>query len=251
MMTTLQTRIVKSHAQPSQPDFRLDVSAEFSAGVTAVFGPSGSGKSTWLECIAGLQPADSGIVVLGNVKFFDSNQGIYLSPSRRKIGYMFQNAALFPHLSVRKNVEYGLAHLSATKRREEAQGMLEAFHLGHLAEKISAAISGGERQRVALARALVREPQCLLLDEPFSALDYDTKLKIMDDVLEWNRVHRIPIVLVTHALEEVLSLAKRVIALDKGCIIAEGDPHIVLSPQRERLLATLTAAPSRSSDLLS
>ena len=251
MSGLLHTRIVKTHSQRGAADFRLDTDARFAAGVTTIFGPSGSGKSTWLECIAGLQRPDSGKILFGGETLFDSERNIHLAPARRGIGYIFQNAALFPHLSVRANVEYGLHALPASERRDEAQCSMDAFHIGHLAEKNAQAISGGERQRVALARALVRGPNCLLLDEPFSALDHDTKLKIMEDVLAWNRDWRIPILLVTHALEEVLAMARNVVVLEQGRVVAEGEPETVLAPQRERLLASLAASPGHADDLLS
>ncbi len=251
MSVSLHARVTQTHRQRSAPPFQLDVDTDFGPGVTAIFGVSGSGKSTWLECIAGLQRPDSGVITLGDVVFFDSAKSLDVAPARRGIGYIFQGAALFPHMTVRANVEYGLHALAAAERRATAQRSLDAFHIADLAEKNAGAISGGERQRVALARALVRDPRCLLLDEPFSALDYLTKLKIMDDALAWNRERQIPILLVTHALEEVLAMAERVLVLEQGRVTAAGDPQTVLAPQRERLLARLTSTSSPSRDLLS
>lgn len=247
----LHTKVTKTHRQRGAAAFHLEVDAGFGAGVTAIFGVSGSGKSTWLECIAGLQQPESGRITFDQETLFDAAKSIRASPARRGIGYIFQNAALFPHMTVRANVEYGLHALPATARRDTAQHSLDAFHIGDLAGKRADAISGGERQRVALARALVRNPRCLLLDEPFSALDYLTKLKIMDDVLEWNRERHIPILLVTHALEEVFAMAEQVMVLDQGRLTASGDPHTVLAPQRERLLARLRETSSRPGNLLS
>lgn len=251
MTTRLQSRVAKAHRQKGSAEFRLEVDAEFGPGVTAIFGPSGSGKSTWLECIAGVQHPEDGAVVMGDRVLFDSQHSVNVAPSQRGIGYIFQDAALFPHMSVRANVEYGLHERPARERRAEAQHSMEAFHIEDLAEKNASSISGGERQRVALARALVRNPQCVLLDEPFSALDYDTKLKIMDDVLGWDRTRQVPVLLVTHALEEVLAMAARVIVLERGRVIDEGRPDNVLAPQRERLLARLVPEPLGRHDLLS
>ncbi|HUS18688.1 MAG TPA: ATP-binding cassette domain-containing protein [Terriglobales bacterium] len=252
-MTRLHSRIVKAHTFRGVSSFKLDVEANFPAGVTGVFGPSGSGKSTWLECIAGVQRPLQGKIALGERVLFDDAAGVSLSPAQRGIGYIFQDAALFPHMNVRANVEYGLTHFAATEVRLRAQGAMETFGVAALADQKIRRISGGERQRVALARALVRDPQCLLLDEPFSALDHDTTMKIMDDILDWNRRREqpIPIVLVTHALEEVLAMAERVITLSQGRILAKGHPHQVLAAQRERLLAHLSAPPKPATDLLS
>ncbi|MEO6119498.1 MAG: ATP-binding cassette domain-containing protein [Terriglobales bacterium] len=250
-MNALHTRLSKTHIQPAASPFHLEVEADFPPGVTAIFGVSGSGKSTWLECIAGLQSPESGTVTLGSDNLFDSAKGIDVPPARRGIGYIFQNAALFPHLTVRANVEYGLHALSAAERRTAAQNSMETFHVANLAGKNAEAISGGERQRVALARALVRDPRCLLLDEPFSALDYSTKTRIMEDVLEWNRGRQIPILLVTHALEEVLAMAGRVVVLEHGRVAAGGAPHSVLAAQRQWLLAGLASPPTPTRDLLS
>jgi molybdate transport system ATP-binding protein len=239
------------HREGAAPHFHLDVSADFAPGVTAIFGASGSGKSTWLECVAGLQRPDRGEVRLGEKTIFDSGRKVDIAPNRREIGYIFQEPAVFPHMSVLANVEYGLGDRSPERRRVETEQMMKTFRISDLAGKRGSSISGGERQRVALARALVRKPKCLLLDEPFSALDDTTRLQIMDDVLAWNREERIPILLVTHSLEEVLTMADRVIILNAGRITADGVPTIILAAQREQLLARLAAAPRATGDLLS
>lgn len=244
-------RLRKTFRQRGAPDFILDVDCEVGPGVTAIFGPSGSGKSTWLECIAGLQQPDAGRVALNGRTLSDVTSGIHLPPAGRNLGYVFQNAALFPHMTVQQNVEYGLVDLPPRERAETSRQILETFHIAHLAGKHPAVISGGERQRVALARALVRNPQLILLDEPFSALDYVTKLKIMDDVLYWNHARNLPILMVTHALEEVFAMADRVIVLEEGRVIASGKPPAVLAGHRDRLLASLTSPPYAARDLLS
>lgn len=238
-MSVLRTRIRKTHRPGG---FILDVAADFEPGVTAIFGPSGSGKTTWLECIAGMQRPEEGQVSLGETRWFDAEQGLDLRPGRRGLGYIFQNAALFPHLPVRANVEYGIHTLASPERQARAQQMMATFHVAHLAEAQAISISGGERQRVALARALVRDPRCLLLDEPFSALDLATKRKIMDDVVAWNAERRVPILLVTHALEEVLTMAERVLVLENGRVVAEGAPAQVLAVQRNQFIASLRLA---------
>jgi molybdate transport system ATP-binding protein len=236
-MTTLHTQVRKAYAA-----FQLDVDATFSPGVTAIFGSSGSGKTTWLECIAGLQRLDDGNIVFGDTTWFDFAKNINLSPGRRGLGYIFQSAALFPHLTVRANVEYGLHTLGSRERHQRGREAMAAFHIEHIADQHAARISGGERQRVALARALVRDPKCLLLDEPFSALDFNAKRRLMDDLLSWNEARHIPILLVTHALEEVLAMAHEVLVLQAGRVIAQGRPIEVLNAQREQLLASLAKA---------
>ena len=158
---------------------------------------------------------------------------------RRGIGYVFQDLALFPHLTVGKNVEYGLADIPRSGRRQNADAILESFHIAHLRDRKPGEISGGERQRVALARALVTDPCVLLLDEPLAALDAATKSKIIDDLRAWNEAHAIPILYVTHNREEVFALGDRVLVLENGRIIADGTPHGVMAAPRRESLAQL------------
>jgi molybdate transport system ATP-binding protein len=155
------------------------------------------------------------------------------------VGYVLQDLALFPHLTVEQNAEYGLAHLPRSTRRQRAAAMLQEFGIDHLRRQRPGKISGGERQRVALARALVTDPCVLLLDEPLAALDAPTKSKILDDLRRWNRAHRIPILYVTHSREEVLALGERVLVMENGRIIAQGTPHEVLSAPLQEIVAQL------------
>ena len=217
-------------------DFLLDVAFEASAGFTILFGASGAGKTTLLDCIAGLTAPDSGRIAIGDRALFDSSPGINIPLSRRRIGYVLQSLALFPHMTVTQNVAYGLAHFSDTERKQRTTSILEAFHIAHLARRSAREISGGEAQRVALARTLVTEPEVLLLDEPLAAIDFPTKSQIIDDLREWNRTHRVPILYVTHSREEVFALGERVLVLDSGRILDQGIPHEVLSaPQMETI----------------
>jgi len=217
-------------------DFLLDVAFEASAGFTILFGASGAGKTTLLDCIAGLTAPDSGRIAIGDRALFDSSPGINIPLSRRRIGYVLQSLALFPHMTVTQNVAYGLAHFSDTERKQRTTSILEAFHIAHLARRSAREISGGEAQRVALARTLVTEPEVLLLDEPLAAIDFPTKSQIIDDLREWNRTHRVPILYVTHSREEVFALGERVLVLDSGRILDQGIPHDVLSaPQMETI----------------
>ncbi|HZU44309.1 MAG TPA: molybdenum ABC transporter ATP-binding protein [Terriglobales bacterium] len=219
--------------------FTLDAEIVANAGITILFGPSGAGKTTILDCIAGLTAADEGHIALGERLLFDSAQGVNVPASKRGIGYVLQDLALFPHLSVEKNVRYGLAHMDRRTRKEKALEILHSFHVDHVSARRPGEISGGERQRVALARTLVVNPEALLLDEPLAALDRPTRSKIIDDLRVWNEAHRIPILYVTHSREEVFALGEAVIALHEGRIIARGTPHEVLEAPRHETLAQL------------
>jgi molybdate transport system ATP-binding protein len=201
----------------------LDLAFEIGPGFTILFGASGAGKTTLLDCLAGLKTPDDGTIAINGRLL--SNVPV----SKRRVGYLFQDLALFPHLSVRDNVEYGLADLAPAKRRRRCDEILESFRISELASRKPCEISGGEGQRVALARALVTDPCLLLLDEPLAALDAATKSKILADLRAWNQEHQIPILYVTHSREEVLALGERVLVLDAGKLIAQGTPHDVMS----------------------
>ncbi len=220
-------------------DFTLDVLFTIAPGITIVFGPSGAGKTTLLDCIAGLTMPDAGTIAVGDRVFFDHAQRTSLPVQSRKVGYVFQDLALFPHLTVEKNVDYGLAGAPKAERQKNRDAILESFRIAHLRDRKPREISGGERQRVALARALVTDPCLLLLDEPLAALDASTKSKIIDDLRAWNAAHRIPILYVTHNREEVFALGDRVLVLENGRIIADGTPHGVMSAPRRESLAQL------------
>src|SRR5271170_1218596 len=232
----LTIQIHKSFANAGR-DFTLDVGFTLSRGITIIFGPSGAGKTTLLDSIAGLTTPDSGKIVVGERVFFDRETN--LAVQSRRIGYVFQDLALFPHLTVQKNVEYGLAGVRKSERRKKSDAILESFRIADLRERKPGEISGGERQRVALARALVTDPCVLLLDEPMAALDAATKSKIIDDLRAWNKTHGIPILYVTHNREEVFALGDRVLVLENGRIIADGTPHGVMAAPRRESLAQL------------
>lgn len=233
----LAARFRKQFAQDHE--FVLDVDFQASPGFTILFGASGAGKTTLLDCLAGLTQPDQGRIAIGDRVLFDADQQINVPVAKRHVGYVFQNLALFPHLSVEQNVQYGLAHLPKDKRSARSSAMLEAFHIAHMARRSAREISGGESQRVALARTLVTDPSLLLLDEPLAALDAPTKSKIIDDLRDWNRVHRIPILYITHSREEVFALGERVLVLDAGRILAQGTPHDVLSAPHIETVAQL------------
>jgi molybdate transport system ATP-binding protein len=220
-------------------DFTLDVSFRAAPGFTILFGSSGAGKTTLLDCLAGLVKPDEGRLQVGQRVLVDSPSHLHVRAAKRRVGYVFQTLALFPHLTVEENVGYGLTHLPRAERARRVGSMLRAFHIEHLAARSAREISGGESQRVALARTLVLDPAVLLLDEPLSALDAPTKSKIIDDLREWNRTHRIPIFYVTHSREEVFALGERVIVLDRGRIVAQGTPHEVMTAPLQETVAQL------------
>jgi molybdate transport system ATP-binding protein len=216
------------------PGFLLDVEFAVSAGVTVLFGASGAGKTTVLNCIAGLIAPERGRIALGGRVLFESASRLNVPPQLRRVGYVLQHLALFPHLTVGGNVEYGLAALARAERRLRSDRVLQSFRIAHLRERKPRDISGGERQRVALARALVMDPEALLLDEPLAALDVPTRALILDDLRRWSMARPLPILYVTHSRDEVFALAQRVIVLEHGRVIADGTPQQVLdAPARE------------------
>jgi molybdate transport system ATP-binding protein len=223
----------------TQDGFNLDVEFQAASGVTILFGASGAGKTTLLDCIAGLVTPDGGRVAIGDRVWFDEEKKVGLAVARRRLGYVFQNLALFPHLTAEENIQYGLAHMSREERRKRAAAIMRAFRIDALGQRKPVAISGGERQRVALARALVTDPLVLLLDEPLAALDAPTKARILDDLRHWNQQHGIPILYVTHSREEVFALGEHVLVLDRGRIVSRGTPHQVLDAPRRETVAQL------------
>lgn len=221
------------------PAFALDVAFSAPPGITIIFGESGSGKSTLLRSVAGLLQPDAGRITVGQRVLFDSTGPADVPARQRKIGYVFQHLALFPHMSIAGNIEYGLPHLAADARRERTRAMAELFRIAHVLSRRPSAISGGERQRAALARSLVTDPSVLLLDEPLTALDHATASRIIEDLRAWNAAHHIPILYVTHAHREVFALGERVVVLEQGRIAATGTPHDVLDAPAHEGLAQL------------
>jgi molybdate transport system ATP-binding protein len=219
-------------------EFALDVAFTVHPGINVLFGPSGSGKTTILQLLAGIDSPDAGRIALAQRVLFDSPERINLPPQQRRVGYVFQHLALFPHLTAAQNVMYGLAHLPGAARQHHARMLLEeTFGISQLADRRADKLSGGEKQRVALARALAPEPDFLLLDEPLSALDLATKSRILDELLTWVKDRPIPILYVTHDREEIFSAAQHILILENGKIIAEGAPDTTLLNPRTLQIA--------------
>ena len=195
----------------------VDVAFEAPPGVTVLFGPSGAGKSRTLACIAGILKPERGRVALGDDVWFDSERGTNRAIHERRVGYLFQSLALFPHLTGAENVAYGIARdLPSAERRSRAEAMLAKMRVPQLADRKPQTFSGGEAQRVALARAFAMGPRVMLLDEPFSALDSAVKKELLREVGDELARAKVPAILVTHQPEDAELLGDRVVFLEKG-----------------------------------
>lgn len=206
------------------PGFTLEVAWAIGPELAVLFGPSGAGKSLTLRMIAGLVRPDAGRIVAGGSVLLDTAGGTELPPERRSIGFVFQDLALFPHMTVLENVHYGGHGLAAGERRERGDSMIRRFGLAGLERRRPGEISGGQKQRVAFARALLRRPAVLLLDEPFSALDAPLRRDLGALLREVQREERIPVALVTHDAAEARALADVVIAYEGGRIASPREP---------------------------
>ena len=221
---TDQAKGLKASIRQTSP-ISLDTEIECAPGeVLALIGPSGSGKSTVLRCIAGLHAPRDGRIECGGEVWFDSTQGIRLSTAQRRIGMVFQNYALFPHLSALENVLEGMDDPASALSRERAVNLMRKVNLEGLEARKPHQLSGGQQQRVAVARALAREPHVLLLDEPFSAVDRATRERLYVELADLRTSLNMPIILVTHELEEAVMLADRMTILSHGKSLQSGLP---------------------------
>ena len=225
---SLVARLIKHlPATRNSPSFTLDLQLEAHRGITALFGPSGAGKSLSLNCIGGFVRPDEGRILLDDEIYFDGPTGVHLAPRVRRCGYIFQDHALFPHMTVRENLQFasGLARTTAQKplnRRRRITELLESFELTELASRRAAQLSGGQKQRAALARILISEPRLLLLDEPSRGLDNrlrESFYRVLDQIRQ--RLN-IPVLLVTHELDECFRLADSIYLLEEGKLIEAG-----------------------------
>lgn len=204
-------------------DFQLDVDLKLPGhGVTALFGHSGSGKTTLLRAIAGLESAPGGYFTLGNAVWQDDAKGIFVPTHERSLGYVFQEASLFEHLTVEGNLEFGRNRIPESERRFNQSDVAELLGIGGLLNRRPASLSGGERQRVAIARALLTAPQLLLMDEPLAALDLKRKQEILPYLERLHDELSIPIIYVSHSPDEVARLADHLVLLDTGKVLASG-----------------------------
>ena len=218
----------------------LEATLSCAAGeVLALVGPSGGGKSTILRAIAGLVRVREGRVAVGGEAWFDSSRGIALAPRRRSVGFVFQSYGLFPHMSARGNVEAALGHVAPALRRGRALELLERVNLKGLEDRRPSELSGGQQQRVAVARALARDPKVLLLDEPFSAVDHSTRQILYRELAQLRRDLAVPMVLVTHDLEEAALLADRMSILHRGRTLQDAPPFELMARPANALVARL------------
>ncbi len=210
-------------------EFTLTADLGIRQGETvSFFGPSGSGKTTMLRLIAGLTGAEEGYVKVGDEVGFDSKTGVNLAPQKRQVGFVFQDYALFPNMTVRENLRFA----QSLPDRRHVDELLEVFGLAALQGRKPAMLSGGQNQRVALARALARRPRILLLDEPLSALDQEMRSSLQDEIMKVHRLWNITTILVSHDLPEVFKLCDRVFSFKNGGVTDDGNPHDIFSKSR-------------------
>lgn len=210
-------------------DFALDAKFSADGGLTALFGRSGAGKTSIIECLAGLVSPARGHIRVGGITLFDAAIGTNVVPEKRRVGYVFQNARLFPHMRVRGNLEYGMKLLASGERRHTLADVAGMLGIDHLIDRYPAGLSGGETQRVAIGRALLASPRLLLMDEPLASLDSDRKAEIMPFIEQLRDHAGVPIVYVSHAVEEVVRLADTMVVLADGKTIAYGDVEGIMS----------------------
>lgn len=221
---------VRKKLSGASGEFTLHAQLRIETGeLSALFGESGAGKTTLLRILAGLTAPDEGVVRIGGETWFDSRRRINLPPQKRRIGFVFQDQALFPHLSVRDNLAYALPKNADRRFIDE---LLELAGLVPLQARRPDTLSGGQRQRVALARALARRPAVLILDEPLSALDTNTRLQLQDEMLRIHKTLGLSTLMVTHDIPEVFKLADRVFMLEDGAVTRHGPPAAVFADQR-------------------
>ncbi len=209
--------------------FRLDIHLHTDEKRLCLFGPSGAGKTTTLNCIAGLETPDEGYIRVNDILYFHSEEKRNIPAAKRKVGYMFQDYALFPHLTVYQNVVFGLRRLPHKEQRERGMHFLEVTRLTSLANQYPSKLSGGQKQRVALARSLILQPDVLLMDEPFSALDYHLKQELKNELLSILANYKGQTVFVTHDLEEAYELCNSIAVYSNG--------HIAALDKRENLFS--------------
>jgi len=221
---------IRARFRIDRHDFRLDVDLSLPGrGVSALFGHSGSGKTTCLRAMAGLERAEGGYFAIGDTVWQDESRGLFVPTHRRELGVVFQEASLFPHLSVRGNMAFGQKRVANPSRADALPQIAELLGIAHLLDRKPGQLSGGERQRVAIARALLAAPKILLMDEPLAALDLKRKLEILPYLERLHGELAIPIIYVSHAPDEVARLADHLVLLDGGRSIASGKLNEVLS----------------------
>lgn len=220
---------IRARLRLPRQDFTLDVDLTLPGrGITVLYGPSGSGKTTLLRAVAGLERA-GGAVTVNGVTWQDDAHGVFLPTHQRPIGYVFQEASLFEHLDIRRNLEFGMRRVPPTQRRILLDQAIDMLGIAPLLARAAGTLSGGERQRVAIARALAVSPAVLLMDEPLAALDNPRKQEILPYLERLHDALEIPVLYVSHALEEVTRLADHLLLLDAGQVLASGAPDALMT----------------------
>lgn len=228
----LEARIRKQLGSGSAPALAIDVDLRADDGVTVLFGSSGAGKTSILRAIAGIIDPDEGRISLGEKVFFDSAAGIRLPMQQRKLGYVFQNHVLFPHLTAEQNVLYGAKPDSFHTALERARELFELLAIQHASGRYPHELSGGEQQRVALARALATDPLIMLLDEPLSAVDVAMRSRLLEEISALQQKSGIPFLYVTHNHSEAVRLGRKMLVIDEGKIVQEGSPLEIFNAPR-------------------
>lgn len=222
-MSTLAVREIQARLRVDHAEFSLALDLQLPGrGVTGLFGPSGSGKTSCLRAIAGLDVATDGYLRVNGEVWQDASRNVNVPTHRRALGYIFQEANLFPHLDIRHNLDYGLRRVPIARRRVSLEQAIELLGIAGLLHRRPATLSGGERQRVAIARALATSPRLLLMDEPLAALDYQRKAEILPYLVRLHDELDIPIIYVSHSIDEVAHLADHLVILDRGRVVASG-----------------------------
>jgi len=225
----IQARLCKTFpAHPDSAGFSLDLEFQASAGVTVLFGPSGSGKTLTLDCIAGFVRPDEGRILLDDEILFDGAAGVHRPPQERNCGYVFQNYALFPHMTLRENLAFAAERRPRLERHRRVNDMIERFHLQDAAGRRPHEVSGGQRQRCSIARALIGEPKLLLLDEPAQGLDAPLRSELYEILRQVRADFKTPVLLVTHDLDECFELGEEMLILREGRIVQSGAPRRIL-----------------------
>lgn len=207
--------------------FSVDVAFASEGRVTGLFGPSGSGKTSLVSMIAGLMTPDRGVISVDGEALDDTTRRFHVAVHRRRIGYVFQDARLFPHLDVRRNLDYGRRMNRLTRDVAQEKRLGEMLNIGHLLDRRPGQLSGGERQRVALGRALLAQPRLLLLDEPLGSLDEDRKAEILPYLMLLRDEAGVPMVYVSHDPDELRQLASHIVMLKRGRVAAFGGPEVL------------------------
>lgn len=236
----IDARIQKKYpARQESAGFALDVEFTASAGVTVLFGASGAGKTLTLDSIAGFVKPDAGRILLDDGLFFDGATDVHLPPQRRRCGYVFQNYALFPHMTLRANLAFAAERLPRLVRHRKVNEMLETFRLTDVSGRRPHELSGGQRQRGSIARALIGEPRLLLLDEPARGLDAPLREELYVILRQVREQFQLPVLLVTHDLDECFALAEEMVILDRGRVVQTGSPRQIVDRPKDAEVARL------------